>query len=443
MRCRCGASVQPAGEAAAKVEDSDAAAPTEESCCSYSRSDHQPQVEAQEKPRRKRSSEQKHSPPETEMPSAPPESDAAAPAEQAQPQCYDASRTPSMYSQRRCTVLETSLRALSLQQLGDALEFSAKELAELDFTDDNAYSKTHGQQVTRETMNMYHFCGFFLKRLTFAFQCSFMELVADAAQPPVWFVSHFWGNVLQDTVQSLRFHAESRALPYATAFYWICTFANNQWDLGELGGKLQDTPFHIAIMSIGCEGVVMVLDSACTPFTRSWCGLELHTAVGARSVGKRLDMVAQITEGSQSYFHGSDEIFVPVEPGIALRMDTGGGVYQDVVQSEMGRFPPEVLLNGSTMAVQKMSASVEGDRINILRLQAGMPEGSTEQPPEQCDGYDRINGELRAIFYPPLCWHHARKGEEAEVQQLLAIAGQACLSYVDANNQSVLWTAAA
>ena len=38
----------------------------------------------------------------------------------------------------------------------------------------------------------------------------------------------------------------------------VCTLANNQWQLGNLQCRIQDTPFYVAILSNGCQGVVMV-----------------------------------------------------------------------------------------------------------------------------------------------------------------------------------------
>ena len=69
---------------------------------------------------------------------------------------------------------------------------------------------------------------------------------------------------------------ELRDLP-ADGCYWICTFANNQHDLKELGGELKETPFYKAIVSPGCLGVVIAMDKECTPFKRCWCILEVGT----------------------------------------------------------------------------------------------------------------------------------------------------------------------
>ena len=55
---------------------------------------------------------------------------------------------------------------------------------------------------------------------------------------------------------------------------WICTFANNQHELGELGGNVLLTPFARAILLDGCVGTLLLVDEDCTPMTRAWCVLE-------------------------------------------------------------------------------------------------------------------------------------------------------------------------
>ena len=45
----------------------------------------------------------------------------------------------------------------------------------------------------------------------------------------------------------LNFHVQKRNVSKASDFYWMCTFANNQHDLGELGGGLEETPEKICI----------------------------------------------------------------------------------------------------------------------------------------------------------------------------------------------------
>merc|ERR1719456_1384325 len=111
---------------------------------------------------------------------------------------------------------------------------------------------------------MYHLDPNFVRPLTIQYSCSFVELVPAKAQTPVWFVSHFWGTPFAQTLALLAFHAAQRALPPKTTPYWLCTFANNQHDLSELGTSLQETPFVKAILCQQCQGTVTVMNTEAT-----------------------------------------------------------------------------------------------------------------------------------------------------------------------------------
>ena len=90
----------------------------------------------------------------------------------------------------------------------------------------------------------------------------------------------------------------------------ICTLANvnNQWDLGNLGSRVQDTSFYLAITSKGCRGILLLLDSKCTPMSRCWCILEIHvhTVLQLRrgKGGKLFGVAGMIKKGTQSMPEG-------------------------------------------------------------------------------------------------------------------------------------------
>ena len=57
---------------------------------------------------------------------------------------------------------------------------------------------------------------------------------------------------------------------------------SNQWDLTELRGDLESTPFWRAIASAGCQGVVQLVDGNCTPHTRVWWCLNRRCRAAER-----------------------------------------------------------------------------------------------------------------------------------------------------------------
>lgn len=55
--------------------------------------------------------------------------------------------------------------------------------------------------------------------------------------------------------------------------YWVCAYANNQHCVAEdITSNPRSTSFYRAMQM--CEGVLLVLDSAGTPFERIWCCFE-------------------------------------------------------------------------------------------------------------------------------------------------------------------------
>ena len=61
--------------------------------------------------------------------------------------------------------------------------------------------------------------------------------------------------------------------------FWICAFANNQYELEHaLGGVVEQSSFAIALRSAFLKSMVCVIDSDCTIYRRLWCTFELFYA---------------------------------------------------------------------------------------------------------------------------------------------------------------------
>ncbi|CAE8595053.1 unnamed protein product [Polarella glacialis] len=173
--------------------------------------------------------------------------------------------------------------------------------------------------------NMYYVCPNIVLPLTKPMKLSYAELAGP--RPVEWFVSHFWGMLFQDSVSSLRKHAEMvsgksasrcgglhsrnsssaqqrvskldktfksgtgslETASWKETSYWICTFSNNQWELmHELGSSWEQSSFYLALRSPGCKGTAMIFDELAMPLTRSWCLFELlqtFQLTGTREAG--------------------------------------------------------------------------------------------------------------------------------------------------------------
>ncbi|CAE8589776.1 unnamed protein product, partial [Polarella glacialis] len=92
-------------------------------------------------------------------------------------------------------------------------------------------------------------------------------------------VSHYWGTPFSDFVSGIRGHAVKMNKSeggWECNHYWICTFSNNQWNLGdEIGKDWMQCSFYLALRCGHCMGTAMVLDEDASALGRSWCLFEL------------------------------------------------------------------------------------------------------------------------------------------------------------------------
>ncbi|KAJ1637908.1 hypothetical protein T492DRAFT_947751 [Pavlovales sp. CCMP2436] len=105
-------------------------------------------------------------------------------------------------------------------------------------------------------------------------RCSWSAFVnGGRARPPDLFISHSWSQPFRDFVTTLKILAKERGLT-AGDVIWICTFANNQFDL-DLGKDLIRSPFFAALRNEQCGTMALFLDRSATSLSRSWCNFEL------------------------------------------------------------------------------------------------------------------------------------------------------------------------
>ena len=237
-------------------------------------------------------------------------------------------------------------RAITLKQLGLAFKHAASRCRK-----EGWLGKKQGpdgrwnfKKLTPMTINLYDLCAHVIMPATHRTPLastdnvfpSYVELVADGAQPPDYFVSHYWGEAVLDFIVCLRQHSIDRevgggkacvyldqkqgrgqqgatvtlgnkqiagtgmgkrnsAKPWEPikqphtqfaqmpkagdkAKYWVCAYANRQWNLG---GDVTEDPsqssFHRAIRR--SKGTVAILDSAGTYWSRIWCDYEVYVAL--------------------------------------------------------------------------------------------------------------------------------------------------------------------
>lgn len=297
-------------------------------------------------------------------------------------------------------------------------------------------------------VNMYIINTEIVVPLSKVFYSSYVELVANAEQPPTVFVSHFWGNPFWQTLQLLEFHAKQRGWENDTA-YWICTFANNQHDLQELCGRLEDTPFVKAIRLESCRGTVALLDSQISTFERIWCVLEnaISTDDTSKASNKFYDLAAWLPDREQLFANK------PVPSKATLQLDYGPDDLREVVEvmvdtegmpckDDGGTFPLKVAKLGVNINLVEAKASREEDKRAILHFVAGTAiEHQTDEPPTEHPNYDRLNLAARERFLPGTLYDLAQKDQEDLLADLLTKFPKAVNSTIQ-DGATALWVAA-
>jgi hypothetical protein len=149
-----------------------------------------------------------------------------------------------------------------------------------------------------------------------------VELVANGPQMPMWFVSHWWGQVVAESVQCLAQHSQDRNLG-EDVNYWICAYAANQWIDDQVGLYAKNdwydpanSPFLKAMRL--AEGTVSVIDADATCFTRTWCCAEIWSA---------LQIIAESEGESDSYKYDM----------YTMRGDNAVGITDGFAQVDMKR----------------------------------------------------------------------------------------------------------
>ena len=150
-----------------------------------------------------------------------------------------------------------------MKQLGAHIEAF---LAKVEMTDGNELSSTCGQRITWSFINLYHINGMFVMPWTKERKTAdLLNLWPRWSNHPTgtWFASHEWLTPFKDTLAMLGSHATCHELPESDT-YWVCTFANRQHSLEELGGNVLETPFVRAMKTAGCVGTLVLCDASAT-----------------------------------------------------------------------------------------------------------------------------------------------------------------------------------
>lgn len=362
-------------------------------------------------------------------------------------------------------------RAITLKQLGQAFKHASMRCRKEGWLGkrpgpDGRWNFT---KLKPTTINLYDLCSQVIMPATHQMQLSgggdiypsYVELVADGAQPPDYFVSHFWGESVLDFIVCLKQHSIDRevgggkACQYVTgpekkggttisvgnkqiggtgfgkrnaekpwepvkqphrrfmqmpspgdkAKYWVCAYANRQWNLGaDVTEDPSQTSFHKAIRR--SKGTVAILDSAGIYWSRIWCDYEVYVALEGPHEQRYTFDVYTATQGVTdqcSFMHQDlpplycEAVGLTDGPCAADEKAMFPSLAGMMKLRREANFPAFQQRAGLGIELQKGNASMAADKVHILNAIAGNTADSAAlnaEPPSAHASYDAVNGKL-------------------------------------------------
>lgn len=227
-----------------------------------------------------------------------------------------------------------------------------------------------------KTYNMHVINQQLVIPLTYKTRSSLAGFLGGAA--PTYFVSHNWSGSFKQFMTAIRSHYKQKGLTEAqkdNVFYWVCTFANNQWsvDLRETDGtdgifpdKIESSPFAKAINK--SKEIISIEDNNATKLTfeRSWCFAEMY-----QTLRKKKPLTVACGNGG-----------ILTNDGATRRSSTSAKTC-----------PTEVIKAMRNWTFLKHQASVEEDRNDILETVCG----KSYRPKKKCALGSKIEEMVRNL----------------------------------------------
>eukprot|EP00930_Biecheleria_cincta_P029855 TRINITY_DN20715_c0_g1_i1.p1 TRINITY_DN20715_c0_g1~~TRINITY_DN20715_c0_g1_i1.p1 ORF type:complete len:826 (-),score=136.92 TRINITY_DN20715_c0_g1_i1:57-2534(-) len=169
-------------------------------------------------------------------------------------------------------------KAITLRQLRDLRQFLQRlcKMGLLKFPQD-AFNKQRlraGERIQWTRINQHDIVATVIKQIIPSGKnsCSWVEMLANGRpQTRRFFCSHNWNEPFRDFMASIDHHTRNQRVAPDDS-YWICVYANNQWDI-ELGVHLEDSPFYEALKH--AESTMLMLDKSVEALQRVWVIFEM------------------------------------------------------------------------------------------------------------------------------------------------------------------------
>mmetsp|Transcript_41542 Transcript_41542/g.74625 ORF Transcript_41542/g.74625 Transcript_41542/m.74625 type:complete len:1073 (-) Transcript_41542:31-3249(-) len=254
------------------------------------------------------------------------------------------------------------------------------------------------KSISFDALNLYHVDSWLIWPATEGSRCSFVELVAEQAQPAVWCVSHCWMQPHASFVACIEHHQLARGLHRSTGF-WIWAYAHRHHGMAQESADPRQSSFCKALDQTSNRLLLVLQDvnsKLAGPFQRSWCMFEVSQSL-SRSMSQgtaRAPIDIAVCDGDQARLitHGLTEQEEAMENRIP---GTGAAAKSEREKA----FPVSVVESSLKNSVERSEASVEEDRVHILNAFLGRKAQDMEQmPPGEHENFDRANARLNGFF---------------------------------------------
>ena len=281
-------------------------------------------------------------------------------------------------------IAETAERGLQLEQL-DAVFAHLQRRVQSELW----MARPPGGQATPvvlpEAVTLYTCATYVILPATVREKTSLVELVATGPQLPRWFVSHWWGEPVADFLACLTQHAKDRELSGESACYWICAYANNQWELSD---SLSDDPFQTSFnkaLSM-VRGTVTIIDGGGVVYSRIWCAFEAYVTITTGRPEYKWDVYT-------THMRAGSRLTAGITDGLA---EADSGDIKRKSKREKA-FPLALGRESLSITLETAKASVDADRVHILNAMVGAKDLNAPPPAAHAD-YDWLNAVIRAKF---------------------------------------------
>ena len=349
------------------------------------------------------------------------------------------------HKQPGCKIAQVEMRGITVAQLSDVVYHIKKRCGKEHWRNFDEKPIEYGM------VSLYDASRYVIRPATYVRSCSYVELVAQNAQKPRWFVSHCkcskarnarllprtrlkltrlftclvgWGEPVVNFVATLEVHANDRDLRRDESPYWVCAYANNrkssknencsfallyvitrsaltrsrlpcsaEWDLaGEVSDDPAKSSFNKALEIV--EGTIALIDQRAIVYTRIWCGYEAFITFNASKPGFLFDVYTKLEH--DSYGAGRPTTAVGITDGVTAS-DGRGSLGAKRKEQREKDFPLDLAQKALGVQIEKSKASVEADRTHILNAIIGC-QNLNAHVMKSHPKFDELNGMLVARF---------------------------------------------